>query len=73
MGKIWKWLDKWRFVIALVAVGITMLFALGCCIYTAIINPFVGIVGIFGLIVVLGVIVYLIWEKVSDGVPFGDY
>ena len=67
MGKIWKWLDKWCLVIALGLVGVALLFALGSCIYTAISAPFVGIVGAIGITVVLGMIVYITWEEISDG------
>ena len=67
MKKIWDFISKWGVIIALGIVGVALLFALGCCIYTAIANPFVGIVGAIGITVVLGVIVYITWEEISDG------
>lgn len=73
MEKISKWFNKWGLVIALTVLGVMLLSALGACIYTAIINPFVGIVGCGGVIVALGVLVYLIWEEFDDAAHFGDY
>ena len=45
MGTITAFLSKWAFAIVLCIVAVTLLFAVGCCVYTAITNPFVGIVG----------------------------
>jgi hypothetical protein len=54
MGKISEFFDKWGFVAFLSIVGVGLLFALGCCIYTSIINPFVGIVGTLSVVLALG-------------------
>lgn len=66
MNKIAEFFSKWGFVIILNLVGIALLFALGCCIYTAIINPFVGGVGIVGVATVITAVVALIWGEIED-------
>ena len=66
MGKISKWFGKWGFVLALMLIVTALLFALGCCIYTSIINPFVGIVGIVGTVVAIGFGIWVIYEEIND-------
>lgn len=46
MKKIAEFINKWGFVIILGIIGIALLFALGCSIYTAITNLAVGLIGI---------------------------
>jgi hypothetical protein len=66
MKKILNWFGKWGFVIILYLIGVALLFALGCCIYTAIINPFVGGVGIVGVATAITAVVALIWGEIED-------
>lgn len=58
MNKIAELISKWGFVIVLGIIGIALLFALGCSIYTAITNLAVGLIGIIAnalcLLVVAG-------------------
>ena len=58
MNKIADFISKWGFVIILGIIGIALLFALGCSIYTAITNLAVGLIGIIAnalcLLVVAG-------------------
>lgn len=46
MNKIAEFISKWGFLIILGIIGIALLFALGCSIYTAITNLAVGLIGI---------------------------
>lgn len=57
MNKIAFILSKWAFVIFLVVLTVALLFAIACCIYTAITNPFVGITGCVGIAVALAFVV----------------
>ena len=66
MNKIMYFFDKWGFVMALGILCLAMLFALGCCIYTAIINPFVGIVGSIGTVVTITALVILIRIDIAE-------
>ena len=68
MGKIKEWFSKWYGVIVLCAVVVTLLFALGSCIYTAIVNPFVGIVGLCGVALALAFCVFRIWREVENNI-----
>lgn len=68
MKKIAEFFSKWGFVVILNLVGIALLFALGCCIYTAIVNAFAGCIGIVGVLCVLAVLVGLIFQDIKDGV-----
>lgn len=65
MNKIAEFISKWGFVIILGIVGIALLFALGCSIYTAITNPFVGIVGMVGTIMSLGGIAFWMYLEIN--------
>lgn len=65
MKKIAEFFSKWGFVIILALVAITLLFALGCCVYTAITNPFVGITGGVGVLLSLVVVAGLIYEEIT--------
>lgn len=55
-NKIAEWLDKWGFVIILGIIGVALLFALGCSIYTSIVNLPVGLVGIIANTMCLAVV-----------------
>ena len=66
MDKIANFFSKWGFVVILYLIGVALLFALGCCIYTAIINPFVGGVGIVGVATAIAAVVALIWGEIED-------
>lgn len=66
MGKIADFLAKWAFVIFLMAGGITLLFALACCIYTAVTNAWVGIVGCVGVALALAVVSGRITKEIKE-------
>lgn len=67
MKKIAEFFSKWAFAIMLCIAGVALLFALGCCIYTAITNPFVGIVGIVGVLLALVGVVGLVMREIKEG------
>ena len=67
MNKIAEFFSKWAFAIVLCLIAVALLFALGCTIYTAIENPFVGIVGTIGVAVVLACVVGLICSEIKEG------
>lgn len=67
MGKIEYFLAKWALVIFLMVVGITLLFALACCIYTAVTNAWVGIVGCVGVALALAVVSWKITKEIKEG------
>lgn len=66
MRKIAEFLSKWAIAIFLILLGVVLLFAIACCIYTAIANPFVGIVGCVGVAISLAVVVCLIWTEIKE-------
>lgn len=66
MNKIAKFFDKWAFAIVLGVIAIALLFALGCTIYTATVNTFVGIVGTIGVAIALACVVGWICTEVRD-------
>jgi hypothetical protein len=66
MKKIAEFFSKWGFVIILNLIGVALLFALGCCIYTAIINPIVGGVGIVGVATAITAVVALMCGEIKD-------
>ena len=65
MGAIKNWFGKWGAIIVAALIIIALLFALGCSIYTAIISPFVGIVGIVGTVVTIGIDAWVIYEEIT--------
>lgn len=65
MEKIKAFIEKWGYVVFLGIVGIALLFDVGCSIYTAVINPFVGIVALVGALCALGTIAYSIYKEVK--------
>ena len=67
MNKVGDFFKKWGFVVILAIIAVTLLFSLGCCIYTAVINPFVGIVGIVGVVLTLVFIAGRICEEIKYG------
>ena len=54
MNKIYNFIQKWGFIAFLCVIVLALLFSLGCCIYTAIATPLVGIMGGFGTIMAIG-------------------
>lgn len=68
MEKIKEWINTWFGVVALSVVSVALLFALGCCIYTAIVNPIVGVVGSVGVALALAFCVFMIWCEVEDNI-----
>lgn len=66
MGKIKEWFSKWYGVIVSCVVAVTLLFALGSCIYTAIVNPFVGIVGLCGVVLAIAICGFIIWREIEE-------
>ena len=67
MNKVADFFKQWVFAIILGVLGITLLFTLGCCIYTSITNPFVGIVGIVGAVASLVVVAGLMTSEIKRG------
>lgn len=65
MKKIAEFISKWGLTIFLGLVAIALLFTLGCTIYTSIINPFVGIVGMVGTIMSLGGIALWMYLEIN--------
>ena len=68
MGKIKEWINTWFGVIAVGVVAVALLFALGCCIYTAIVNTIVGLIGVAGVTLALAFCVLKIWREVEDNI-----
>lgn len=73
MGTIKNWFGKWGMALILGIVGVALLFALGGCVYTAIINPFVGIVGIVGVGIAIAFNVWAICQEVQDALEAVQY
>ena len=67
MKKIADFFSKWGFVVILAVVAMVLLTTLGCCIYTAVKAPFVGIVGIVGALLSLAVVAGLLFEEITEG------
>jgi uncharacterized Tic20 family protein len=68
MEKIKEWINTWLGVVVVGVVSVALLFALGCCIYTAIVNPIVGVVGVVGVALALAFCVFMIWREVEDNI-----
>lgn len=66
--KIKEWVNTWFGVVFLGAHSVALLFALGCCIYTAIVNTIVGLIGVVGVALALALCVLLIWREVEDNI-----
>lgn len=67
MGKIADFLTKWAFAIFLILVGVALLFALACCVYTAVENALVGIAGCVGVVLALAVVVGWVVREIKEG------
>lgn len=67
MGKVQEFFSKWAFAIFLIVVAVTLIFALISCIYTAVANPFVGIVGCVGAVLAIAVVVGWIFKEIKEG------
>lgn len=67
MKKIAEFLSKWAFAIFLVVVGVVLLFALACCVFTAITNAVVGIAGCVGVVLALAVVIGWIFKEIKEG------
>ena len=65
MNKIINFISTWAFTIILCIVALIVLFALGCSIYTAVTNPFVGIIGIIGNVASLAVFGWAIYKNIK--------
>ena len=66
MNKITEFFSKWAFVIILGILGLALLFALGCGIYTSVTNPTVGIIGSIGIAICLAIIVGWICAEIKN-------
>ena len=66
MGKIADFLTKWAFAIFLILVGVALLFALACCVYTAVENAIVGIAGCVGVVLALAVVVGWVVREIKE-------
>ena len=67
MGKIGEFLAKWAFCIVLCLLAVTLLCGFGCCVYTAITNPLVGIIGGIGVFIALGIDASWIYIEIKEG------
>lgn len=67
MNKIADFLSKWAFAIFLVVVGVVLLFALACCVFTAITNAVVGIAGCVGVVLALAVVIGWLLKEIKEG------
>ena len=67
MDKIANFFSKWGFVVILAVVAMVLLTTLGCCIYTAVKAPFVGVVGIVGALLSLTVVAGLLVQEITEG------
>ena len=67
MGKIADFLTKWAFAIFLIIMGVALLFALACCVYTAVENALVGIAGCVGVVLALAVVVGWVVREIKEG------
>lgn len=67
MKNITDFFSKWAFVIVLGIIGIALLFAIGCCAYTAITNPTVGIIGAGIDIIILAFVVGWMCVEIKGG------
>ena len=68
MTKIIDFIKKWVFAISLIIVAIFLLFAMACCIYTAVSNVFVGITGSVGVALALTVVGGWIHKEINKGI-----
>lgn len=66
MENIKAFIEKWGVTIALCGLGTLLVFALVSCIYTAVANPFVGIVGLLGAITALGIDAWAIYKNIKQ-------
>jgi hypothetical protein len=73
MNKIWDFINKWAFVAFLGILCVALLFALGCGIYTSIINPTVGIIGSLGIAVCLAFLLSWMIVEVNDNNDIEEY
>ena len=67
MSKIAEFLSKWAFAIVLCLLAVTLLCGLGCCVYTAITNPLVGIIGGIGVAIALACVSGWIIIEIKEG------
>ena len=58
-------IERWGYCAFLVIVAVALCFALGATIYTAVTNPFVGIVGLAGVLCALGVLATAIVKEIK--------
>lgn len=65
MGKVAEFFKTWSYVFFLALVDVTILFALGSCIYTAVINPFVGSAGITGSVASLILVSWHLYKEIK--------
>lgn len=66
MKKIAEFFGKWGFMVILAVVAMVLLTTLGCCIYTAVKAPFVGVVGVVGALLSLAVVAGLICIEIKQ-------
>ena len=65
MGKVAEFFKTWSYVLFLALIDVTVLFTLGSTIYTAVTNPFVGIVGIVGSVASLALVSWLLYKEIK--------
>lgn len=65
MERIKAFIEKWGYVVFLALVGVALMFAVGCSIYTAVTNPWVAIIALVGAIMALATIVWTIYKEVK--------
>jgi succinate-acetate transporter protein len=67
MKKIAEFFSKWAFAIFLILMGVALLFALACCVYTAVENALVGIAGCVGVVLALAVVIGWLLKEIKEG------
>lgn len=68
MSEIFNFISKWGYVMFLSILILVGLFTLGCTIYTAVVNPFIGIVGLVGAISSLAVLAHTLCKEIKNNI-----
>ena len=65
MEKIKTFFSKWGNAIAFSVWVVLLLFVLTCCIYTAIVRPFVGVTGTLSVCILLAATAYKLYKEIK--------
>ena len=66
MKKIADFFSKWAFALFLCVLCVIELFTLGCSIYTAVTNPFIGCIGVVGALCPIMLFGYWAYIEIRD-------